>query len=45
MYLNDPASNRRLAELTDDEGQDGASCYYDEDLGHDSEPTLDEYVN
>jgi hypothetical protein len=45
VYLDDPASNRRLAKLTDDEGQDGAGCYNDEDLRHDSNPTLDEFVS
>jgi hypothetical protein len=45
MYLDDPARNCRLAKLTDDEGQDGAGCHDDEDLGHDSESTLDELSN
>jgi hypothetical protein len=45
MYLDDPARNCRLAKLTDDEGQDGAGCHDDEDLGHDSESTLDELPN
>lgn len=41
MYLNDPTSNRRLAELTDDEGQDGTCCDDNKYLRHDSTWTSD----
>jgi hypothetical protein len=41
FYLYNPAGKCRLAELTNNEGQDGSSCYNNEYLGHDSGPMLE----
>lgn len=36
LYLDDPTRNGGLAEFANDEGQDGACCNNNEDLGHDA---------